>query len=256
MPFSYYSHRNLFSEQKVKSKSNVSGEQDIGIDLEQAHPPQQAEEQDMDLSHEEILVTQERSFNSIPDLSIDTAAEQELTNNSTGSYDNGDIVNDDDDGAGIIICTFVDLNRTTGANKQLNVNVNANSSNENDQIHNDDDGDGASIIYASADLVNRKVGANSISTSGFFTNKNDIMIETLRSIRSSLNTAIIDESSLYCPKSCSMCYDNYAKGDDIAWSKNEQCCHAFHTDCIMQWLMNHDDCPMCRNNYLEGTGAA
>jgi hypothetical protein len=21
----------------------------------------------------------------------------------------------------------------------------------------------------------------------------------------------------------------------------------------LEWLMNHDDCPMCRNNYLEET---
>ena len=37
---------------------------------------------------------------------------------------------------------------------------------------------------------------------------------------------------------------------DVAWSKNEECCHAFHTDCIVPWLMDHDDCPMCRNDYI------
>jgi len=82
--------------------------------------------------------------------------------------------------------------------------------------------------------------------------KDDILIGTLRSIRSSLNITIVDDSSLYSPKSCPICCDDYAKGDDIAWSKNEQCCHAFHTDCIIEWLMNHDDCPICRSNYLAG----
>ncbi len=86
----------------------------------------------------------------------------------------------------------------------------------------------------------------------FFDTKDDILIETLRSIRSSLNITIVDDSSLYSPKSCPICCDDYAKGDDIAWSKNEQCCHAFHTDCIIEWLMNHDDCPICRSNYLAG----
>ena len=117
-------------------------------------------------------------------------------------------------------------------------------------IYNDDEENG--IVIAPAGDLRLRAGSNSI-TSGVFGNKNDILVETMRSIRSSLNISIIDESSLYSPKSCPICCDDYAKGDDIAWSKNEQCCHAFHTDCIMQWLMNHDDCPMCRNNYLEGT---
>ena len=57
----------------------------------------------------------------------------------------------------------------------------------------------------------------------FFDTKDDILIETLRSIRSSLNITIVNDSPLYSPKSCPICCDDYAKGDDIAWSKNEQC---------------------------------
>eukprot|EP00978_Attheya_sp_CCMP212_P042967 scaffold272040_cov51-Attheya_sp.AAC.2 len=26
--------------------------------------------------------------------------------------------------------------------------------------------------------------------------------------------------------------------------------HRAHVDCISQWLVDHDDCPMCRANYL------
>jgi len=121
-----------------------------------------------------------------------------------------------------------------------------------DDNDNDDDDDAGGTIFAIVDL-RTSAGTNSSITSGVFGNKDDIMIETLRSIRSSLHISIIDDSSLYSPKSCPICCDDYAKGDDIAWSKNEQCCHAFHTDCIIDWLMNHDDCPMCRNNYLEET---
>jgi len=79
--------------------------------------------------------------------------------------------------------------------------------------------------------------------------KDDICIETLRSIRSGMNLHLDLESldeSLYSPRSCPICCEDYAKGDDVAWSKNEECCHAFHTDCIVPWLMDHDDCPMCR----------
>ena len=57
--------------------------------------------------------------------------------------------------------------------------------------------------------------------------------------------------SLYSPKSCPICLEPYKVGDDIAWSKNEACVHAFHLDCIMDWLMmGHDDCPLCRQDYL------
>jgi len=70
------------------------------------------------------------------------------------------------------------------------------------------------------------------------------------------NITVMDDVSSYSPKACPICCKDYVKGDNIAWSKNEQCCHAFHTDCIIEWLMDRDDCPMCRNNYLEETEEA
>lgn len=88
--------------------------------------------------------------------------------------------------------------------------------------------------------------------------KNDIYVESLRSIRDSLRipavpvTAATDEtqSSLYSPQTCPVCCEDYQKGDEIAWSKNEKCPHAYHVDCILEWLMKHDDCPMCREQYV------
>lgn len=56
------------------------------------------------------------------------------------------------------------------------------------------------------------------------------------------------------PKLCSICSDEFKYGDDITWSKNEECVHAFHKDCIVPWLMNHDDCPNCRNDFLSLKG--
>ena len=86
--------------------------------------------------------------------------------------------------------------------------------------------------------------------------KDDIMIETLRSIRSTQSgdgnryDDDIEGDTLYNPRMCPICCEEYEKGDDIAWSKNEDCVHAFHTDCIVPWLLEHSDCPMCRNDYL------
>jgi len=82
--------------------------------------------------------------------------------------------------------------------------------------------------------------------------KDDICIETLRSIQSRRNIENVDnvDELLYSPRSCPICCEDYVKGDDVAWSKNEDCCHAYHTDCIVPWLMDHDDCPMCRCVYV------
>lgn len=99
-------------------------------------------------------------------------------------------------------------------------------------------------IYLTSTFTNG--GAN--GTSGIIGKKDDIIVDAPRSITRS----ILDISIVNGKDSGSSCED-YIKGDDIAWSKNEKCCHAFHIDCIIKWLMDHDDCPMCRSNYLEYT---
>ncbi len=58
-------------------------------------------------------------------------------------------------------------------------------------------------------------------------------------------------SRYYSPKTCSICMERYSIGDDIAWSPNENCPHAFHVECIVRWLMTHSRCPMCRSSYLD-----
>jgi|AntRauTorckE5430_2_1112549.scaffolds.fasta_scaffold01585_10 hypothetical protein len=37
----------------------------------------------------------------------------------------------------------------------------------------------------------------------------------------------------YSQKSCSVCCELCVNGDHIAWSRNEQCWHAYHVDCIL-----------------------
>ncbi|GFH44385.1 hypothetical protein CTEN210_00859 [Chaetoceros tenuissimus] len=78
-------------------------------------------------------------------------------------------------------------------------------------------------------------------------NKDNILVNI-----SQRNDSSLEENSFRNnnPRVCPICCEEYVKGDDIAWSKNEECVHAFHTDCIVPWLMDHSDCPMCRNDYL------
>lgn len=57
--------------------------------------------------------------------------------------------------------------------------------------------------------------------------------------------------NLFAPQTCAICYEDYKKGDDVAWSKNEECHHAYHVDCILEWLMlDHDECPQCRAKFI------
>ncbi|KAL7563624.1 hypothetical protein ACA910_013364 [Epithemia clementina (nom. ined.)] len=53
---------------------------------------------------------------------------------------------------------------------------------------------------------------------------------------------------------CVICLNQYEEGEIIAWSHNKKCEHLFHHQCIMEWLLKHDECPICRNNFmLEST---
>jgi len=60
----------------------------------------------------------------------------------------------------------------------------------------------------------------------------------------------IDRERVDDTHTCAICVDQYKEGDEVAWSMNKDCCHAYHGDCIVQWLMDNDDCPMCRSKYI------
>lgn len=51
-------------------------------------------------------------------------------------------------------------------------------------------------------------------------------------------------------KTCYICLENYEHGEEIAWSPNPDCEHVFHACCITGWLMKHDACPLCRQDFL------
>ncbi|KAG7340532.1 ring finger domain containing protein [Nitzschia inconspicua] len=51
---------------------------------------------------------------------------------------------------------------------------------------------------------------------------------------------------------CALCIDDYEAGDQVVWSDLE-CPHAFHKECIMQWLSKGKKrCPICRNWFVPG----
>mmetsp|Transcript_25914 Transcript_25914/g.38387 ORF Transcript_25914/g.38387 Transcript_25914/m.38387 type:complete len:337 (-) Transcript_25914:100-1110(-) len=50
---------------------------------------------------------------------------------------------------------------------------------------------------------------------------------------------------------CSVCLEAFEAGDTLSWSKDLQCKHVFHGDCLLPWLMKNDDCPMCRATLIQ-----
>ena len=77
--------------------------------------------------------------------------------------------------------------------------------------------------------------------------KTDLVLQAGLSVMPSRDST----ASLYSPRACPICLESYKEGDEIAWSHNEQCLHAFHLSCILDWLIKHDQCPMCQVNYLN-----
>jgi hypothetical protein len=49
---------------------------------------------------------------------------------------------------------------------------------------------------------------------------------------------------------CSICLEPYKEGDIVATLKPcfGSCQHKFHKDCLLEWLQDHDECPLCRIN--------
>lgn len=52
---------------------------------------------------------------------------------------------------------------------------------------------------------------------------------------------------------CSICLGTYEIGSRVVWSSESECSHAFHEECMLQWLCKgKKKCPMCRNWFVPG----
>lgn len=65
-----------------------------------------------------------------------------------------------------------------------------------------------------------------------------------------LNYDINDFISLVLPpkSDCCICYETYNKNEQV--SKLE-CNHIFHTECIMNWCVEKNTCPLCRKDIIK-----
>ena len=58
-----------------------------------------------------------------------------------------------------------------------------------------------------------------------------------------------EESKRSAGASCDICLLEYDEGDVVAWSTNKKCRHAFHIDCLVDWIARKPTCPSCRQDY-------
>lgn len=64
-------------------------------------------------------------------------------------------------------------------------------------------------------------------------------------------TSIINQRAI--PNQCAICLCDYTKGDTIILSSTS-CPHAFHQECIVEWLVKMQEgtpCPCCRQTFVE-----
>ena len=56
------------------------------------------------------------------------------------------------------------------------------------------------------------------------------------------------------PNCCAVCLSDYRVGDVVTWSSNPKCVHAFHRDCVVDWLIKmqpETPCPCCRQEFTD-----
>ncbi|CAI8606376.1 unnamed protein product [Vicia faba] len=64
-----------------------------------------------------------------------------------------------------------------------------------------------------------------------------------RSSIAAIPTVKIASKHLQSDPSCPVCQDDFELGSD---AKQMPCKHMFHPDCIVPWLVQHNTCPVCR----------
>lgn len=110
-----------------------------------------------------------------------------------------------------------------------------------------------------APLADEEVGepkSHSVQSFGPTRERSDFVQSSIRSLelRISSETDPGNEKSLkYSDGVCNICLEDYREGDTVCSSNNPDCAHGFHADCMMAWLLGHDECPNCRLKYLHGT---
>eukprot|EP00562_Extubocellulus_spinifer_P023704 CAMPEP_0178633550 /NCGR_PEP_ID=MMETSP0698-20121128/12143_1 /TAXON_ID=265572 /ORGANISM="Extubocellulus spinifer, Strain CCMP396" /LENGTH=391 /DNA_ID=CAMNT_0020273131 /DNA_START=39 /DNA_END=1214 /DNA_ORIENTATION=+ len=135
-------------------------------------------------------------------------------------------------------------------------------------------GDGATAAAGAVDVFTNEADDGDIRSSSNNDNNNSTSNDALdasigsrssRRSRSSRSTANAHthinlppppapNGSRPVPNCCAICLAEYEINDVVIWSPNPSCVHAFHGECIVEWLGKMQDgtpCPCCRQTFVE-----
>ena len=60
----------------------------------------------------------------------------------------------------------------------------------------------------------------------------------------------VEEQGNLSLRNCAICLEEFMPSDFICMSNNPKCEHVYHRQCIFNWLLDNEDCPCCRRDYL------
>lgn len=109
------------------------------------------------------------------------------------------------------------------------------------------------LYYDDEDASPRNVTTASTGIAGAGpTTKDTTNMDALRKM-SQLRTEqhVMDEESSSLYNECAICLCSFECNEIICESNHSDCIHTFHADCMKQWLIQHQGCPICRVAYLD-----
>lgn len=82
---------------------------------------------------------------------------------------------------------------------------------------------------------------------------NDIETGEIKELFIKCTSSSKNDRSTKVPNCCAICLCSYDIGDTMIWSCNKECKHAFHDECIIEWLLHNQngECPCCRRQFTD-----
>jgi hypothetical protein len=138
---------------------------------------------------------------------------------------------------------------------ERNKNKNNNSSNNNNNNKNINKKDNSNTtIPCTTDTTTSSMDGGTETTPISIASESHPLQQQVPPLPASSSSLLDDENPLYSHRTCPICMEPYESGDMICWSRNENCSHAFHLECKVNYLLNTDECILCRNDFLNHQG--
>jgi len=71
----------------------------------------------------------------------------------------------------------------------------------------------------------------------------EVVAQKLKRSQYSSLDVVVARFSEECDIKCSICQEEYVEGDELG---KIECGHGYHVSCIQQWLMQKNQCPICK----------